>query len=70
MFKNGQPVLHVLYEAIHLSYNLLLHDQSTTTVWKYICQAWSNVYLGRPDLFLMDRGSAYLSREMDDLAVD
>lgn len=51
-------------EATHFCAESFLQNQSTKKIWNRIQDIWSFLYLGPPDLFVIDQGAAYTSENM------
>lgn len=64
MFIRSKAVLHMVDVATHFSAACFLRSQSSEDIWKAILANWIYSYAGPPDIFHVDQGSAYISKEM------
>jgi hypothetical protein len=54
----SRPLLHVDVET-NFSSAMFLSNESTEAVWDAFMQCWATVYVGLPDVFRVDAGSAF-----------
>lgn len=64
MFLKTRPVMHLNDEPTHFSAASFMKTQSATDTWKAILRLWLDAYMGPPDAFYVEQGSAYVSREV------
>lgn len=63
-FIHSKPVLHIVDLATHFSAATFLQRQTTSEIWRLIFTMCNVVYIGPPDYFSVDQGTAYTSHEM------
>lgn len=65
-FIHDWPVIHIVDEAAQFCAASFLRNQSAKEIRNKIQHMWSLIYLGPPDYFVIDQGTAYKSKGMEE----